>query len=149
PTPKTTRLAVVSDAPTASPSATRSERPRRSRTTTPQPDDSTGTGRATEGRLRLVYVRAGGARNGDCWAGGEATLQALVERTGEAVNFAYTWYVDGSAIGRANAGISRNGRRYLAAPRSLTSAGGVHKVTLRITSPLTTQRTVSVTMCPQ
>ncbi|MGP3930382.1 protein kinase domain-containing protein [Nonomuraea sp. KM88] len=149
PTPKTTRLAVVSDAPTAAPSTTRAERPRRSRTTIPQPDDSTGTGRATKGRLRLVYVRAGGTRTGDCWAGGEATLQALVERTGEAVNFAYTWYVDGSVIGRATAGISRNGRRYLAAPRSLTSAGGVHKVTLRITSPLTTQRTVSVTMCPQ
>ncbi|MEO3884652.1 protein kinase [Nonomuraea sp. B5E05] len=148
PTPKTTRLAVVSDAPTASPSATKAERPRRSRTTTPQPDDSTGTGRATKGRLRLVYVRAGGTRTGDCWAGGEATLQALVERTGEAVTFAYTWYVDGSAIGRATAGVSRNGRRYLAAPRNLTSAGGVHKVTLRITSPLTTQRTVSVTMCP-
>ncbi|TDE55776.1 serine/threonine protein kinase [Nonomuraea mesophila] len=148
PTQKATRLAVASNAPTASPSATTTQRQRRSRNAEPQPDESTGTGRATKGRLRLLYVRAGGTRNGDCWAGGEATLQALVERTGGAVRFDYTWYVDGSAVGRAKAGISRNGRRYLAAPRTLTSSGGVHKVTLRITSPLTTQRTVSVTMCP-
>ncbi len=73
----------------------------------------------------------------------------MVRRTGGPVTFSYTWLVDGIATGRATALISENGRRYLNAPRPLRSTGGTHSVTLRITSPVTAQRTISVAMCAQ
>ncbi|MFG1702070.1 protein kinase [Nonomuraea sp. M3C6] len=157
PTPKTRNVAVVTNAPTTSPAATptRAQRPKRTRTARPTPQSdgtpssvptATSTA-ATTGRLRLVYLRAGGARNGDCWAGGEVTLQALVQRTGSPVNFSYTWLIDGVTAGRASAIISENGQRYLTSPRNLKSVGGTHNVTLRITSPIALQRTITVTIC--
>ncbi|MEV1174371.1 protein kinase [Nonomuraea sp. NPDC049784] len=155
PTPK--NVSVVSSAPSTSEAAasTPSRRPKRSRTPGPSPqsdgtpssvptDDTTSV---TDGQLSLVYVRAGGTRNGDCWSGGEVTLQALVQRTGQPLNFRYTWYIDRAQVGRSSAVISENGQRYLASPQNLRSEGGVHRVTLRITSPIITQRTISVTMC--
>ncbi|MEV0383869.1 protein kinase [Nonomuraea sp. NPDC050643] len=159
PTPKTTNIAGITDAPTTEPAAT--PRPTRTRGTTrptPQTDgtpstvptgDPTGTGSPSAGanRLRVVYVRPAGTRNGTCWAGGEVALQALVRRTGDPVTITYSWIVDGVQTSRASAVVSGNGQRYLAASRPLRSTGGTHSVTLRITSPVAAQRTVSVTMC--
>ncbi|MFI7124500.1 serine/threonine protein kinase [Nonomuraea sp. NPDC050153] len=162
PTPKAKNVADASTAPTTGTATTPTTRPKRTRTPRPSPqndgtpsnvptaDPTTDpTGDATPGvdRLRLVYVRPGGARNGNCWTGGEVTLQALVQRTGQPLNFAYTWYIDNAAVGRSSALITANGRRVLTSPQNLRSTGGVHRVTLRITSPVATQRTISVTMC--
>ncbi|GAA4920986.1 serine/threonine protein kinase [Nonomuraea thailandensis] len=157
PTPKTKNVAVTSGAPTTS-AATPA--PRRTRTTRPTPQtDGTpstvpsdgqavsGTPTAAADRLRVMYVRPGGTMSGECWAGGEVTLQALVRRTGAPVTFTYTWLIDGATAGRATATIAENGQRYLTAPSTLTSSGGTHTVTLRITAPVTAKRTISVTMC--
>ncbi|MFC7587245.1 hypothetical protein ACFQYP_28645 [Nonomuraea antimicrobica] len=76
-------------------------------------------------------------------------LQALVQRTGAQVNFTYTWVIDGASAGRSSAIISEDGRRYITSPRALRSTGGVHNVTVRITSPVSVQRTITVTMCEQ
>ncbi|MGW3342400.1 protein kinase domain-containing protein [Nonomuraea rubra] len=157
PTPKTKNVAVVSGAPTTS-AATPTPRRTRTARPTPQTDGTpstlpsdgqgvSGTPSATADRLRVMYVRPGGTMAGDCWAGGEVTLQALVRRTGAPVTFTYTWLVDGAATGRATATIAENGQRYLTAPSTLTSTGGTHTVTLRITAPVTAKRTISVTMC--
>ncbi|MFB4275205.1 protein kinase [Nonomuraea sp. MTCD27] len=160
PTPKTETVAVVTGNPTSpaagppTPRRTRTARPTPQTEGTPSsvPDDGQAvatTPAAATDRLMLVYVRPGGTRNGECWAGGEVTLQALVRRTGSPVNFSYTWVIDGAAAGRSSAVISENGRRYLTSPRTLTSTGGTHSVTLRITSPVAVQRTITVTMCDQ
>ncbi|MFG1695518.1 serine/threonine protein kinase [Nonomuraea sp. NPDC049309] len=117
--------------------------------TLPADDRKTQPASNSANRLSLVYVRAGGTRSGDCWSGGQVTLQALVRRSGAATSFTYTWLVDGTAIGRSSALISANGERYIAAPRTLRSTGGVHRVTLRITAPVAVERTVSVPMCEQ
>ncbi|MEV0994079.1 protein kinase [Nonomuraea sp. NPDC050202] len=161
PTPKAKNVAVASGAPTTS-AATSTPAPRRTRTTRPTPQtDGTpstvptdgqgvsGTPTATADRLRVMYVRPGGTLAGECWAGGEVTLQALVRRTGAPVTFTYTWLIDGAAAGRSTATITENGQRYLTAPRTLTSTGGTHTVTLRITAPVTAKRTISVTMCDE
>ncbi|WP_327582795.1 protein kinase [Nonomuraea sp. NBC_00507] len=103
---------------------------------------------AVTGRLRVASLRAGGTRDGDCWAGGQVTLQALVARTGDPLTFRYAWLIDGTAVARSSAVISENGQRYLTSPRNLTgTAGGTHRVTLRITSPVLIQRSISVTLC--
>ncbi|MEV4168189.1 protein kinase [Nonomuraea sp. NPDC049709] len=160
PTPKTKTVAVVTGNPTSPAAGTPTPRRTRTARPTPQtegtpssvPDDGQAvatTPAAATDRLMLVYVRPGGTRNGECWAGGEVTLQALVRRTGSPVNFSYTWVIDGAAAGRSSAVISENGRRYLTSPRTLTSTGGTHSVTLRITSPVAVQRTITVTMCDQ
>ncbi|MFI9837154.1 serine/threonine protein kinase [Nonomuraea sp. NPDC051941] len=166
PTPKAKNVSDVTTAPTTEVATTPTTRPRRSRTPRPSPQtvgtpsnvptagstaDPTGnpTASATPAadRLRLVYVRPGGAKNGDCWTGGEVTLQAMVQRTGRPLTFRYTWYIDNVAVGRSSALVTENGQRFLTSPQSLKSTGGVHRVTLRITSPVATQRTISVTMC--
>ncbi|MET7326676.1 protein kinase [Nonomuraea sp. NPDC005650] len=158
PTPKAKNVADVSTAPTTEAAATPTTRPKRTRTPRPSPQNdgtpsNVPTAETTDGatpvveRLRLVYVRPSGASNGTCWTGGEVTLQALVQRTGQPLTFAYTWYIDNAAVGRSSAVITANGRRVLTSPQNLKSAGGVHRVTLRITSPIATQRTISVTMC--
>ncbi|GAA3148750.1 protein kinase domain-containing protein [Nonomuraea salmonea] len=169
PTPKTGEVPASSGTPTApaaTPSATApatapadsSSDQARSRRPTPQSDgtattvpadDRTTSTTSGANRLRLVYVRPGGTRSGDCWSGGQVTLQALVRRSGTATTFTYAWLVDGTSIARSSAVISANGERYLAAPRTLRSTGGVHRVTLRITTPVTVERTISVPMCEQ
>ncbi|SPL99572.1 putative serine/threonine protein kinase [[Actinomadura] parvosata subsp. kistnae] len=161
PTPKTHNVAVTTGVPTTS-AATAEPTPRRTRTTRPSPQSEgtpstvpsdgvgvSGTPTATPDRLRVMYVRPGGTQNGECWAGGEVTLQALVRRTGAPVTFTYTWLIDGAPAGRATATIAENGQRYLTSPRPLTSSGGTHTVTLRILSPVTAKRTISVTMCDE
>ncbi|MGW0202944.1 hypothetical protein, partial [Nonomuraea sp. NPDC003201] len=166
PTPKAKNVSDVTTAPTTEAATTPTTRPRRSRTPRPSPQtvgtpsnvptagstadptgDPTASATPAAGRLRLVYVRPGGAKNGDCWTGGEVTLQAMVQRTGGPLTFRYTWYIDNVAVGRSSALVTENGQRFLTSPQSLKSTGGVHRVTLRITSPVATQRTISVTMC--
>ncbi|MEO3867701.1 protein kinase [Nonomuraea sp. B12E4] len=149
PTPKTRSVAAKTDAPATS---TASPDPGRTTVPTPRTDDATGavptaTATAATGRLRLISLRANGTRNGACWADGELTLQALVQRTGGPLTFTYVWIVDGAIARRATALIPENGRRYLTAPRSLTSTAGPHDVALRITSPIALQRSISVTTC--
>ncbi|MGV9375376.1 serine/threonine protein kinase [Nonomuraea sp. NPDC003707] len=166
PTPKAKNVSDVTTAPTTEVATTPTTRPRRSRTPRPSPQtvgtpsnvptagstadptgDPTASATPAADRLRLVYVRPGGAKNGDCWTGGEVTLQAMVQRTGRPLTFRYTWYIDNVAVGRSSALVTENGQRFLTSPQSLKSTGGVHRVTLRITSPVATQRTISVTMC--
>ncbi|MGN9839977.1 protein kinase domain-containing protein [Nonomuraea sp. H19] len=152
PTPKAETV-TVTGAPTSEAATTPTQRPRRTRTARPTPQ-SEGTpsivptegSTSAAGRLRVASLRAGGTRNGDCWAGGEVTLQALVTRTGASVTFGYAWIIDGVTVSRRSAAISENGQRYLASPRNLTGAGA-HTVTLRITSPVAVQRSISVTLC--
>ncbi|MEV0622758.1 protein kinase [Nonomuraea sp. NPDC050404] len=159
PTPKTRNMSVVSGVPTTSAPATPSAGDTRTPRPTPQtdgtPDTVTDDGDgvvstpgAQEG-LKVVSVRANGTRNGECWSGGEVTLRALVRRTGEPVTFEYSWIIDGTSVGRSSALVSENGRRYVTAPSGLESTGGTHRVTLRITSPVTAQKTISVAMCEQ
>jgi hypothetical protein len=163
PQPKSQSLPSASAEPSsaASRDASPTQRPRRTRTPTPagtadpSPGDAspTGTGTtdptATEAadRLRVGYLRATGTPNGDCWAGGQVTPRALVVRTGGPLTFRYAWIYDGTMVGQTSATVARNGRLALTAPRSLESAGGTHNVTLRITSPVVRQRTLSVTLC--
>lgn len=162
PTPKTKKIAVVGattaaateaaePGTTPTPGRTRNRpTPQTNGTPSPVPTGAvgvSGTPAATADRLRVVYVRPGGTNDGECWAGGEVTLQALVRRTGAQVNFTYAWIIDGALADRATATIGENGVRYLTAPDGLKSAGGTHDVTLRITSPVNAQRTVEVTMC--
>ncbi|SDJ82312.1 serine/threonine-protein kinase [Nonomuraea jiangxiensis] len=147
PTPKTR-----SDAPATGPAATPGPSPERGRTTVPQSGDTSGAVPTTTGgidRLRLVSLRASGTRDGDCWAAGEVTLRALVQRTGGPLTLTYAWIIDGTATRRAMALIPENGRRYLSPPRALLTSlgGGTHEVTLRITAPTALQRTVSITTC--
>ncbi|SEH00088.1 Serine/threonine protein kinase [Nonomuraea solani] len=155
PTPKTSNVSGNSSAPATDAGATPSSTPRPTRTRntnrpTPQSDGTPSAVTSDDpaaNRLRLVYIRPNGTKNGTCWSGGEVTLQALVQRTGAPVTFSYTWIIDGVTTSRASAIISENGRRYLASPRTLQSTGGTHNVTLRITAPTTAQRTISVAMC--
>ncbi|MER6947643.1 protein kinase [Nonomuraea sp. NPDC000554] len=158
PQPRTRNLAGSSastpPSATASPSRTRkkdhSPAPERTATEEPGADTTSEPSASTAaGRLRLRYVRAGGAMNGDCWAGGEVTLRALVERDGAPVSFSYVWIIDGKSVGRSTRFISEDGKQYLTSPRNLTGSGSTHNVTLRITSPVTQQRTIPVTLCPR
>ncbi|NUW33995.1 protein kinase [Nonomuraea sp. SMC257] len=136
--PTKTRTPAPADHGSASPDATRSAEP-----------DGTGspTAGTVTGRLRLSYVRALGTRNGTCWAGDQVTLTALVERGGERLPFGYVWMVDGRVTGRASTVVEEDGRLVVNAPRALTADGGTHLVTFRITTPVTRQRSLSLTFC--
>ncbi|MGI5291811.1 protein kinase domain-containing protein [Nonomuraea polychroma] len=165
PTPKAVPSTAGAPTSDASPTPTRTPRSQRTRTARPTPqtegtpsivptDEPTDgptaetTPAAVTGRLRVVYLRASGTLDGDCWAGGEVTLQALVARTGDPLTFRYAWLIDGVPVARSSAIVSENGRRYLTSPRNLTgTAAATHRVTLRITSPVPMQRSISVTLC--
>ncbi|MBN6056610.1 protein kinase, partial [Nonomuraea sp. RK-328] len=161
PQPRSQSLVSASSgaSPSASPTPSR-KRPTRTRTPAPadhgatdpaatRSADVTGspTTEAVAGRLRLSYVRALGTRNGTCWAGDQVTLTALVERGGERLPFGYVWLVDGRIIGRASTVVEEDGRLVVNAPRALTADGGTHLVTFRITTPVTRQRSLSLTFC--
>ncbi|PZG08719.1 hypothetical protein C1J01_38620 [Nonomuraea aridisoli] len=160
PTSMTAKLAVVDDAPPATPQAGPTRTATRTAPPSPQTDgtpstiadDGTGGDTPADGAVggfAIANVRPAGTRDGVCWAGGKVTLRALVRRTGEATSFDYTWVVDGADVARSTALIAENGRRHLAAPRPLRSTGGSHSVTLRITAPIALQRTITITMCDQ
>ncbi|MER6508506.1 serine/threonine-protein kinase [Nonomuraea sp. NPDC001636] len=151
PTPKATHVADVTTAPTPAPTpgaaTSPTRRPRHTRTPVPGPQDESTSGTTpAPDRLTLASLRpSGGTRNGDCWAG-TVRLQAAVTRTGAPVTLRYTWIVDGTIIARSSATVTEDAPRHLTSPTALTTAGP-HSVTLRITAPVTRQRTVAVTVC--
>ncbi|MFI7112651.1 protein kinase [Nonomuraea sp. NPDC050227] len=151
PTPKATHVADVTTAPTPAPTpgtaTSPTRRPRHTRTPVPGPqDESTSGATPAPDRLTLASLRpSGGTRNGDCWDG-TVRLQAAVTRTGDPVTLRYTWIVDGTVTARSSATVAEDAPRHLTSPTALTTAG-LHSVTLRITAPITRQRTVAVTIC--
>ncbi|MFF0863881.1 protein kinase [Nonomuraea sp. NPDC003560] len=151
PTPKATHVADVTTAPTPAPTpgtaTSPTRRPRHTRTPVPGPqDESTSGATPAPDRLTLASLRpSGGTRNGDCWDGA-VRLQAAVTRTGAPVTLRYTWIVDGTVTARSSATVAEDAPRHLTSPTALTTAGP-HSVTLRITAPVTRQRTVAVTIC--
>ncbi|MEU8322276.1 protein kinase [Nonomuraea sp. NPDC048881] len=151
PTPKATHVADVTTAPTPAPTpgtaTSPTRRPRHTRTPVPGPqDESTSGATPAPDRLTLASLRpSGGTRNGDCW-NGTVRLQAAVTRTGDPVTLRYTWIVDGTVTTRSSATVAEDAPRHLTSPTALTTAGP-HSVTLRITAPVTRQRTVAVTIC--
>ncbi|MFG1611325.1 protein kinase [Nonomuraea wenchangensis] len=126
------------------PSAPAAAPPESSRATDPGP-----------ARLQVTRLRPHGTRNdGDagCWAPGEVTVRALAARTGGPLTIRYAWLVDGAPAGAtASTLIPGNGQRYLTSPRALTAdpppEGATRRVTLRITSPVVVQRSVTLTLC--
>jgi len=152
PTPKAVPAADTTSVPTSAtaPSAAATsptQQPRHTRTARPEPQsESTPSALPTTDRLTLGALRPGGGRqDGECRSG-EVTLQALVTRTGGPVTVRYTWIVDGTVAGRSSATLAENGRRLLTSPTTLTTPG-THSVTLRITEPVTRQRTIPITIC--
>ncbi|MEU4512835.1 serine/threonine-protein kinase [Nonomuraea wenchangensis] len=96
--------------------------------------------------------RNDGTGNDGCWAPGEVTVRALAARTGGPLTIRYAWLVDGAPAGAtASTLIPGNGQRYLTSPRALTAdpppEGATRRVTLRITSPVVVQRSVTLTLC--
>ncbi|NUW39299.1 serine/threonine-protein kinase [Nonomuraea rhodomycinica] len=163
PQPRSQSLVSASSgaSPSASPTPSR-KRPTRTRTPAPADHGSTepsatrsaepdGTASPTAGpvtgRLRLSSVRALGTRNGTCWAGDQVTLTAQVERGGERLPFGYVWTVDGRITGRGSTVVEEDGRLAVNAPRALTADGETHLVTFRITTPVSRQRSLSITFC--
>ncbi|MFI6598397.1 serine/threonine-protein kinase [Nonomuraea sp. NPDC050536] len=143
---------------------TRHRRPRRTRT--PAPDTSTGatatpTSRPTRtptattkpssssgGSLRILWVHVQGARKAntqDCEIG-ESLTSGLVEGTKLHTLFRYSWIIDGSVKDSSEAYIADSYTQNLTGPNIKTN--GPHRVTLRLTSPVSITKTVSVTVCP-
>ncbi|WP_336205046.1 serine/threonine-protein kinase [Nonomuraea sp. LPB2021202275-12-8] len=175
PTPKATNLAVVTTGTTPAatatppPNRTRKPRPTGQRPTTGSTGSTGTTGRPTgdattpratattprpattrpSGGLRLLYVRTVGSWHVDpgCYAGGSVAVHAVVERTGSAtVPFRYTWYFDGKSVDSGSALIV-NDTEQVRPPHELQADGGRHVATLRITSPVSAQRSVSMVFC--
>ncbi|RSN05013.1 serine/threonine protein kinase [Nonomuraea sp. WAC 01424] len=145
PTPTAGDAADAAGAPATTGAASPTSRPRRTRTSGPEPQ-SESTPSPLPDLLTLGSLRpSGGTRNGDCWDGA-VRLQAAVARTGDPVTLQYAWIIDGAVTTRSSATVTENGRRYLTSPSTLTSSGP-HTVTLRITAPVTRQRTIEVTLC--
>ncbi|MEV4284733.1 serine/threonine-protein kinase [Nonomuraea bangladeshensis] len=114
-----------------------------------------GSSRAAEpspARLQVTRLRPHGTGNDGCWTPGEVTVRALAARTGGPLTIRYAWLVDGAPAGAtASTLIPGNGQRYLTSPRALTAdpppEGATRRVTLRITSPVVVQRSVTLTLC--
>ncbi|MBT2232958.1 serine/threonine-protein kinase [Nonomuraea sp. NEAU-A123] len=156
PQPKTKNLSGVSTStPSPSTSPTRKPRPKKTDTSKPTTDPASQNGTSTAdpataaGQLKLRYVRVGGALNNGCYSGGQVTLTGLVQRQGKAVNFGFAWIIDSKTVWRSTAIIPEDGELYLTSPHNLKGTGGTHTATLRITSPVARQRSVSVTLCPR
>ncbi|MFD1542642.1 serine/threonine-protein kinase [Nonomuraea guangzhouensis] len=156
PQPKNKNVSGTSTStPSPSISPTRTPSPKKSDTSEPTTDPASQNGTptadpaTTTGQLKVRYVRVGGALDNGCYAGGQVTLTGLVQRQGKAMNFGFTWIIDGKAVERSTAVIPKDGALYLASPRNLKGTGGTHSATLRITSPVARQRSVSVTLCPR
>ncbi|MEU7832884.1 protein kinase [Nonomuraea sp. NPDC049129] len=156
PQPKTKNLSGIST-PTPSASPTRTPRPKKTRTSQPTPDPASQNGTPSTdptatsvagGQLKVRYVRAGGALDNGCYSGGQVTLRGLVQRQGNPLNFSFAWVIDGRTVSRSTATIPQDGELYLTSPRNIRGAGSTHLATLRITSPVARQRSVSVTLCP-
>ncbi|MEV1249231.1 protein kinase [Nonomuraea sp. NPDC049750] len=157
PQPKTKNLSGVSTPTSSATSPTRTPRPKKTRTSQPTPDPASQNGTpnadptATSvagGQLKVRYVRAGGALDNGCYSGGQVTLRGLVQRQGDPLNFSFAWVIDGRTVSRSTATIPQDGELYLTSPRNINGSGSTHLATLRITSPVARQRSVSVTLCP-
>ena len=150
-TPQPKNLSGVSTStPSPSTSPTRKARPAKTDTSEPATDPASQNGTPTaSGQLKLRYVRVGGALDNGCYAGGQVTLTGLVQRQGKPVNFGFSWIIDGRTVWRSTAIIPEDGELYLTSPRNLKGTGGTHTATLRITSPVARQRSVTVTLCPR
>ncbi|MGA5760175.1 serine/threonine-protein kinase [Nonomuraea bangladeshensis] len=103
-------------------------------------------------RLQVTRLRPHGTGNDGCWTPGKVTVRALAARTGGPLTIRYAWLVDGAPAGAtASTLIPGNGQRYLTSPRALTAdpppEGATRRVTLRITSPVVVQRSVTLTLC--
>ncbi|MFD1930988.1 MULTISPECIES: serine/threonine-protein kinase [Nonomuraea] len=151
-----------------SPTPTR-QRSRRTRTpSTPEPSEKPTTGQTREpatdpttrsaaptrsassgsGSLRIVSIRAQGARTAntqDCQIGQSNTF-GLVEGTKLHTRFSYQWILDGRVVERSEAYIADSHTQQLVGP--LVEPNGPHRVTLRLTSPSTASKTLSFTICP-
>ncbi|HUR02816.1 MAG TPA: serine/threonine-protein kinase [Nonomuraea sp.] len=156
PQPKTKNLSGVSSStPSPSTSPTRTPRPKKTNTSQPTTDPASQNGTptadpaSTAGQLKVRYVRVGGTLGNGCYADGQVTLTGLVQRQGGAVNFGFAWIIDGRTVWRSTAIVPEDGELRLTSPRNLKGTGGTHTATLRITSPVARQRSVSVTLCPR
>ncbi|MFI7148528.1 serine/threonine protein kinase [Nonomuraea sp. NPDC050022] len=157
PQPKTKNLSGVSTPTSSATSPTRTPRPKKTRTSQPTPDPASQNGTPSAdptatsvagGQLKVRYVRAGGALDNGCYSGGQVTLRGLVQRQGDPLNFSFAWVIDGRTVSRSTATIPQDGELYLTSPRNINGSGSTHLATLRITSPVARQRSVSVTLCP-
>ncbi|MEV0352454.1 protein kinase [Nonomuraea sp. NPDC050680] len=157
PQPKTRNLSGVSTPTPSATSPTRTPRPKKTRTSQPSPDPASQNGTpsadptatsAADGQLKVRSVRVGGTLDNGCYAGGQVTLTGLVQRQGKPLTFGFSWVIDGRTVWRSTATIPQDGELYLTSPRNLKGAGSTHLATLRITSPVARQRSVSVTLCP-
>lgn len=63
------------------------------------------------------------------------------------MTFRYVWIVDEIVVLRRAAAIDATLTRYVRRPPAITKPGP-HTVTLRVTAPVTAQRTVTVEVCP-
>ncbi|MGW5160010.1 protein kinase domain-containing protein [Nonomuraea wenchangensis] len=121
------------------------------------PPESSSAAASSPARLQVTRLRPHGTRsdgtgNDGCWTPGEVTVRALAARTGGPLTIRYAWLVDGAPAGAtASTLIPGNGQRYLTSPRALTAdpppEGATRRVTLRITSPVVVQRSVTLTLC--
>ncbi|MCA2222430.1 serine/threonine protein kinase [Nonomuraea aurantiaca] len=157
PQPKTRNLSGVSTPTPSAASPTRTPRPNKTRTSQPSADPASQNGTPSAdpaatsvagGQLKVRYVRVGGTLDNGCYAGGQVTLTGLVQRQGKPLNFGFAWIIDGRTVWRSTALIPQDGELHLTSPREIKGSGGTHLATLRITSPVARQRSVSVTLCP-
>ncbi|MEZ7132843.1 protein kinase [Nonomuraea sp. AD125B] len=116
------------------------------------PPESSRAAEPSPARLQVTRLRPHGTGNDGCWTPGEVTVRALAARTGGPLTIRYAWLVDGTPAGAtASTLIPGNGQRYLTSPRALTAdpppEGATRRVTLRITSPVVVQRSVTLTLC--
>jgi serine/threonine protein kinase len=116
------------------------------------PPESSRAAEPSPARLQVTRLRPHGTGNDGCWTPGEVTVRALAARTGGPLTIRYAWLVDGAPAGAtASTLIPGNGQRYLTSPRALTAdpppEGATRRVTLRITSPVVVQRSVTLTLC--
>ncbi|WP_214415351.1 serine/threonine protein kinase [Sphaerisporangium fuscum] len=109
----------------------------------PKPTTSSGGG-----SFRIARVWAMGARKAntqDCQIGQSNTF-GLVEGTKLSTTFHYEWILDGRVVERNESVIAESHTQQVVGP--LVQPNGPHRITLRLTSPATTSRTLSFTICP-
>ncbi|MGW2149589.1 protein kinase domain-containing protein [Nonomuraea bangladeshensis] len=116
------------------------------------PPESSRAAEPSPARLQVTRLRPHGTGNDGCWTPGKVTVRTLAARTGGPLTIRYAWLVDGAPAGTtASTLIPGNGQRYLTSPRALTAdpppEGATRRVTLRITSPVVVQRSVTLTLC--
>ncbi|WP_214317346.1 serine/threonine-protein kinase [Nonomuraea sediminis] len=130
--------------PSTSPSTSHTATPTKSSTPTASPKSSSSGG----GSLRIVWVHVQGARKAntqDCEIG-ESLTSGLVEGTKLHTLFRYSWIIDGRVKESSEAYIADSYTQNLTGPNIKTT--GVHTVTLRLTSPRTISKQVTVKICP-